>query len=522
MSAEKAETQFSQPVRQTVQMLVVVGLAAAGGWMIYPSVRPVFFANPYLNGAIGFVFVLGVLNCFLQVAQLSASVRWIETFARDHRAAEASRVPRILAPLASLLRARGVNRQISATSATSILESVGTRIEEARDITRYVGNLLIFLGLLGTFYGLATTVPAVVDTIRSLAPKPGENGVDVFTKLMNGLEAQLGGMGTAFGSSLLGLTGSLVVGLLELFAARGQNRFYRELEEWLSTITRLGFAGSDVEGAGEAGPMLMVLDQMAEQMERLREVVAQSEAARGLVDDRLVEVAAAVTAMTRVLQHGDRSVPLLERIAAGQERLAEAQARMAEGQEGLTAVQGRIAEGQDRLAGVQGGIAEGQARLAEIQSRIAEGQERMAAAQGRLAEGQERMAEGQERLAGIELRIADGQSRLAEGQERLAEGQERIADGQEGIALRLARVAEARAAAALPDGVEDGHDPESRMRLRSIDLQLLRVLEELAAGRQETVAEIREEIAGVAREIRRVRAPAVPHGPTGTIVGSRD
>jgi len=138
--------------------------------------------------------------------------------------------------------------QISSTSSRSLLDSVATRIAELRDITRYIVNLLIFLGLLGTFYGLATTVPAIVDTISNLEPRDGETGADVFRRLQSGLEAQMGGMGVAFASSLLGLAGSLVVGLLELFAGHGQNRFYRELEEWLSTITRLGFAG----GEGEA------------------------------------------------------------------------------------------------------------------------------------------------------------------------------------------------------------------------------------------------------------------------------
>ena len=125
-------------------------------------------------------------------------------------------------------------------SARSILDSVATRLDEVRDITRYIINLLIFLGLLGTFYGLATTVPAVVETIKSLAPKEGQTGLEVFEGLMVGLESQLGGMGTAFASSLLGLAGSLVVGLLELFAGHGQNRFYMELEEWLSSISKIG------------------------------------------------------------------------------------------------------------------------------------------------------------------------------------------------------------------------------------------------------------------------------------------
>ncbi|MDV7143231.1 biopolymer transporter ExbB [Tropicimonas sp. TH_r6] len=409
MSDTPAQTHFSQPVRQITQMLIACGLVAAGTWVIFPSVQPVFYANLWLNGTIALVFVIGVLACFLQVAQLSSSVRWIETFARDHDSAANSPTPRLLAPLAALLRSRGVNRQISSTSASSILDSVATRIEEGRDITRYIVNLLIFLGLLGTFYGLATTVPAVVETIRSLAPKEGETGVQVFEKLMGGLEAQLGGMGTAFSSSLLGLAGSLVVGLLELFASRGQNRFYRELEEWLSSITRLGFAGGgETELSGETGALVGVLDHIAEQMENMRETHSVADASRSMVDDKLTEVAMAVTALTRTMQHGDRTTDVLERIAEGQERMLETQQQM--------------------------------------------------------------------------LRRAGS------------------APSQEG------------------DMVDSGGDAEARMRLRSIDVQLLRILEELAAGRQETVAELRGDIATMTREIRRARRQQ-GLAETGTVVG---
>ena len=383
--------QFSQPVRQIVMMLVVIIACGAGIYLIYPRVAAVFAASPWINATIGIVFVIGVAACFLQVFQLISAVHWIEDFARGRPGFDIRNPPGLLAPLAALLRSRGLNRQISSTSATSIRESVATRIEEARDVTRYLVNLLIFLGLLGTFYGLATTVPAVVETIRSLAPKEGETGVQVFEKLMGGLEAQLGGMGTAFGSSLLGLAGSLVVGLLELFSSRGQNRFYRELEEWLTTITRLGFAGGDSEMSGEAGALIAVLDHMAEQMEGMRETQTNAEASRGLVDDKLTEVAMAVTALTRTMQHGARSADLLERIAEGQERLHETQRQI------------------------------------------------------------------------------------------------------------LQRPAPAREA----EAPETGGDAEARMRLRSIDVQLLRILEEMAAGRQETVAELRVDIAALIRELRR-------------------
>ncbi|MDX5403471.1 MAG: biopolymer transporter ExbB, partial [Rhodobacterales bacterium] len=325
----EAEPQFSQPLRQIISMLLVLGLATFVVVLALPRVLPVFEANPYLNGFILFVFVIGVLACFLQVGQLITSVRWIEAFARGQ--AEGKVAPRLLAPLAALLRSRGARMQIGASSTRSILDSVATRIDEAREITRYIVNLLIFLGLLGTFYGLATTVPALVDTIRSLAPQEGEEGVAVFGRLMDGLDAQLSGMGVAFGSSLLGLAGSLVVGLLELFAGHGQNRFYRELEEWLSTITRVGFSTGDGEGATDQGLMVQVATGIAEQMEAVQRLLDQAEVGRISTEDRLEHLGHAVANLNDTLgagggRQGELTAALL-RLAEGQERLAEALSR---------------------------------------------------------------------------------------------------------------------------------------------------------------------------------------------------
>ncbi len=237
---EQRTLEFSQPTRQTGLMVFVLIAVLFVAYLLFPAVAPIFLASPYLNGLILSVFLLGVLACFWQVYILVSSVYWIEGFVSDRPGHEFAKPPRILASLEALLRDKKSRRNINALSARSILDSVATRLDEVRDITRYIVNLLIFLGLLGTFYGLATTVPAVVETIKSLAPKEGQTGLDAFEGLMSGLESQLGGMGTAFASSLLGLAGSLVVGLLELFAGHGQNRFYMELEEWLSSISKIG------------------------------------------------------------------------------------------------------------------------------------------------------------------------------------------------------------------------------------------------------------------------------------------
>ncbi|MEX5728361.1 hypothetical protein Ga0609869_001714 [Rhodovulum iodosum] len=392
MTDREAEPQFTQPLRQIVLMLLAVGLFSFGAYIAFPKVAPVFLANLYLNGAILVVFLIGVLACFLQVFQLISSVNWIEGFTRRSPGHGIVRAPRLLAPLAALLRRRGARMQINATSARSILESVATRIEEARDITRYIVNLLIFLGLLGTFYGLATTVPAVVETIRSLAPQEGEGGVEVFSRLMTGLEAQLGGMGTAFSSSLLGLAGSLVVGLLELFAGHGQNRFYRELEEWLSTITRLGFSSGDGE-VGETGAEAAfaeaVLEQMDAQTEALQIALARAEETRGRTLDRMTALHGAIERMATQMEEGQGA--------------------------GAVAALDRVAHGQERLIGL---------------------------------------------------------------------------------------IEEQAAEAASAGGAHV--DAEARMRLRSIDVQLLRILEELSAGRQEAITELRGDIAALNRAIRQL------------------
>ena len=414
--------QFSHPVRQITFMLLVVALAGTGFYFAYPKLARVFNENPYLNSFILLVFGIGVIACFAQVITLIYSVNWIEDFAADRPGHENSTAPSLLAPLAALLRSRGARVQISSSSSRSILDSVATRVDESRDITRYLVNLLIFLGLLGTFFGLATTVPAVVDTIRSLVPKAGESGMQVFDRLMEGLQTQLGGMGMAFSSSLLGLTGSLLVGMLELFAGHGQNRFYRELEEWLSTITRVGLATGEGEGGSDSSAFAQVLDKMADQMEALQSMFVQSDVSRAMVDERLGRLADAVERLSRRMEADAGMVPLLQRLVDGSERLAD-----------------------------------GQGRLVDVQGRLAVGQERFVETQGRLIDGQERMID----------------------------------------AVQSAAMARA-------EGGEGGVDAESRMRLRSIDVQLLRILEEIAAGRSESTAELRADLAALTAVMRQI------------------
>lgn len=316
-----ARPHFSHPIRQILLMLMAIGLSGLGVFLALPYVLPVFYANPYLNGFILIVFFIGVFACFYQVTQLIGSVRWIEAFVGGV-VREDARTPQLLAPLASLLRERGARSQISSISTRSILDSVAERVEEEREITRYITNVLIYLGLLGTFFGLATTVPAIVDTIRSLNPQEGEEGLAVFNRLMTGLEAQLQGMGVAFGSSLLGLAGSLVVGLLEVFAGHGQNRFYRELEEWLSSITRVGFAGGE-EGGAEIAVLTPVLDAMSEQMDALQDLFAAQESERAEVSAKLGQLVDVIGEMNNRQANTESVTSALERVALGQDALLD-------------------------------------------------------------------------------------------------------------------------------------------------------------------------------------------------------
>lgn len=321
----KREPEFSRPTRQAAIMLIILVLVVFGAVLAFPSMSQVFIVSPYLNGVIVTVFLVGVLACFWQILTLLVAVRWIKGFVLDRPGHEFVRAPRILATLEALLRDSRARKSLNTTSSRSILDSVGTRLDELRDITRYLASLLIFLGLLGTFYGLATTVPAVVDTIRSLAPQEGQAASAVFGRLMTGLEDQLGGMGTAFASSLLGLAGSLVVGLLELFASHGQNRFYMELEEWLSSITTLSLVG-DGEGAAQGTDLTALygfMEQTAFQIETLKDVTLRGEESRQNTEKALSQLSSALGTMASRTGGSGMDEEVFERIATSQAEMTQ-------------------------------------------------------------------------------------------------------------------------------------------------------------------------------------------------------
>lgn len=222
--------------------LIIVAFLAA---ILFRQAQTAFMTNPGLNGFILGVLAIGIILVFTQIFSLRPEVRWFNGFQAAGTVDKAGRAPKLLAPMHSVIGKRGEVR-LSTVTQRSILDSIATRLDESRDTSRYLIGLLVFLGLLGTFWGLIGTIGAISDVIQGLDPTAGDSS-DILSSLKSGLTAPLSGMGTAFSSSLLGLSGSLILGFLDLQAGRAQNRFYTELENWLSSVTDPG-----TDATGEA------------------------------------------------------------------------------------------------------------------------------------------------------------------------------------------------------------------------------------------------------------------------------
>ncbi len=287
--AELASVALTKPRRFIVRMVLFLILVALVLAALIAPIMDAFAANPALNGLIAGAFVAGLIYVFRQVSMLGREVRWMEAYTKDEAGAVGATTkiqPVLLAPMAHMLRDQktgALHGHLSAVSTRSILDSVAARLDEARDISRYLTGLLIFLGLLGTFWGLLGTIGAVGDTISTLQVGSGDVA-SIFEDLKAGLAAPLDGMGTAFSSSLFGLAGSLVLGFLDLQAGGAQNRFYNELEDWLAARTRLSSGGGaaigDAEGASVPAYVAALLEQTAESLDALQRTLARSEERR--------------------------------------------------------------------------------------------------------------------------------------------------------------------------------------------------------------------------------------------------
>ncbi len=292
---------LSSPRIYLVRMLAFLVLAALLVYILLRQILVAFFANPGLNAVIIGVLLIGIMLAFRQVIRLFREVSWVNSFRLADPGLGVERTPVLLAPMAAILGDRLGRLGMSPQTMRGLMDSIATRLDEARDMSRYLTGLLIFLGLLGTFWGLIDTVSSVSEVIKGL--KVGGDAGAMFDGLKEGLAAPLGGMGISFSSSLFGLAGSLVLGFLDLQASQAQNHFYTDLEDWLATTVRdLG-----VETRPGAGPAAPVSGEIRAAIERLRET--------------MLDVRSDKSATTAMANLADAIQGLLEHIVRDKQRM---------------------------------------------------------------------------------------------------------------------------------------------------------------------------------------------------------
>jgi hypothetical protein len=309
-----------------VFFLIAVSLVAG---FLYTPLQGAFMANAPLNGLIIGVLVLGVIYNFRQVIMLYPEVSWIEDFRQNGPVSSQPYPPRLLTSMATMLRENNSDHlSLSTLSMRSLLDGIYSRLDESRDLSRYTIGLLIFLGLLGTFWGLLGTVASIGTVIANLSVSTDTTAV--FADLKSGLEAPMVGMGTAFSSSLFGLAGSLVLGFLDLQAGQALNRFYNDLEEWLSSLTRLSSGAlSSGEGGDQSVPAYVqaLLEQTAESLESLQRTLSRGEESRIAANSALMTMSEKMGALS---DHMRTEQALMMKLAESQLEIKPILARLSE------------------------------------------------------------------------------------------------------------------------------------------------------------------------------------------------
>lgn len=343
-------------IRMVVFLVLVAALAAALG----PALVRYFLGNPAVNGVILGVLIAGIAYIFRQVLLLDPEVQWIESFRRN--GAEDRPPPRLLGPMARMLGGQPGGRiSLSPSSLQTLLDGISSRLNEARETSRYLIGVLVFLGLLGTFYGLLETVRSVGGVLGGLGL--GGDPAHALAALKSGLKSPLAGMSTAFSASLFGLAGSLVLGFLDLQAGQAHNRFYNELEEWLSARTRLSSGGVADGGEGSVPAYLeALLEQTADSLDHLQRTLARSEESRTLANAPLASLS-------------ERLGVLGEQMKASQILML----RLAENQLELKPVLGRLASVAENASGqddaVRAHLRNLEAFVARLSEDLAQGRE---------------------------------------------------------------------------------------------------------------------------------------------------
>ncbi len=321
---------MTPPTRYLNRMLLFLGVALIVAFLLVGTLAKAFLANPILNGLIVLVLAFGALYTIRQVMMLRREVNWLDGFRRADPALSDLPAPILLAPMATMLGERQGRMSLSTMSMRSLLDSISSRLDEGREISRYLIGLLIFLGLLGTFWGLLQTIDSVGSTIATLSPA-SEDFSSFFSDLQAGLEAPLGGMGIAFSSSLFGLAGSLVLGFLELQAGQAQSRFYMDFEEWLSSHTRLAGGGPGaLEGEAFVPAYVQaLLEQTADSLDNLQRVISRSEEGRASSQAAIMALSDNLATLTDQMRGEQEQLrrlgeaqadlrPVLERLVAGE------------------------------------------------------------------------------------------------------------------------------------------------------------------------------------------------------------
>lgn len=319
---------MTRPRKYLIRMFVfVIAITGLCGFLFLP-LHGAFMANAPLNGLIVGVLVIGVIYNFRQVLMLYPEVAWIEGFQQNGTPLSEPQPPKLLAPMATMVGDHKDRLSLSTLAMRSLLDGIVSRLDESRDISRYTVGLLIFLGLLGTFWGLLETVASISNVIGGLNVESGDS-IAVFDDLKKGLKAPMAGMGTAFSTSLFGLGGSLVLGFLDLQANQAQNRFYNELEEWLSTVTRL--ATSSLLGESDQpipAYVQALLEQTAESLENLQQTITRGEESRISVDSNIIALGNKLETLT---DHMRTEQTLMKSLTETQMEMKPILAKIAEG-----------------------------------------------------------------------------------------------------------------------------------------------------------------------------------------------
>jgi len=261
---------FTGPGRYVIWMVIFVAAVAVLAYALRGPLQTAFEANVAINGLIIAVLLIGIVYTFIQAFSIGPAARWLVRYRTSDGEARLGTPPAIIAPMASMIGDTSGRMSLSTGSVRTVLDSLASRMAEAGALTRYFGRLLIFLGLLGTFWGLLQVVSDVGEAVRAVTASSSGGEADVL-RLMSAIEQPIQGMGTAFASSLFGLAGSLVIGFLDLQAGRAQNRFFNEVEEWLSSLSRVSAAGPATTGDGEVSTAYVgaLLEQTADTLDRL-------------------------------------------------------------------------------------------------------------------------------------------------------------------------------------------------------------------------------------------------------------